>query len=67
VDTRTFATWLEQLEQHSPSQWEQLHTRIEQTDTLARLRGFALDFAEGEKVFPCESMPGLWISPENPL
>ena len=34
---------------------------------LAQLRGFALDFGKGEKVFPCESMPGLWISPENPL
>ena len=36
-------------------------------DTLTQLRGFALDFGKGEKVFPCESMPGLWISPENPL
>ncbi|MGB5773710.1 MAG: hypothetical protein WBP89_03500, partial [Sedimenticolaceae bacterium] len=34
---------------------------------VAQLRGFALYFGEGEKVFPCESVPDLWISPENPL
>jgi hypothetical protein len=32
-----------------------------------RLRGFALDFGEGEKVFPLKSAPDLWISRENPL
>jgi hypothetical protein len=34
---------------------------------LTQLRGFALDFAEGEKIFPCRSMPGLWISAEIAL
>jgi hypothetical protein len=34
---------------------------------LAQLRGFGLDFAESEKLFPCESVPALWITPENPL
>jgi hypothetical protein len=34
---------------------------------LTQLRGFALDFAEGEKVFPYESVAGLWISRELPV
>jgi len=33
MDTPTFHAWLEQLERLSPSQWEQLHTRVEQADT----------------------------------
>lgn len=35
MDKRTFSAWLDQLNQLSPSQWEQLHTRIEQSDTSA--------------------------------
>ena len=35
MDKRTFTAWLEQLKQLSPSQWEQLHTRIEQSDASA--------------------------------
>ena len=35
MDKRTFSAWLEQLKQLSPSQWEQLHTRIEQSDASA--------------------------------
>jgi hypothetical protein len=34
---------------------------------LTQLRGFALDFAEGEKVFPYKSVTGLWISRELPV
>jgi hypothetical protein len=30
---------------------------------LAQLRGFAPDFAEGEKIFPDKSAHGLWITP----
>jgi hypothetical protein len=36
-------------------------------DQLAQLRGFALDFAEGEIIFPYRSVSGLWITPKNPL
>ena len=32
MDIPTFTAWLSQLDQLSPSQWEQLHTRIEQAD-----------------------------------
>jgi transposase-like protein len=35
MDSPTFASWLEQLEQLSPSQWERLHARVEQTDASA--------------------------------
>jgi hypothetical protein len=44
-----------------------LDARIGVVCGLSQLRGFALDFAEDEKVFPCESVPGLWIRPENLL
>ena len=33
MDTPRFHAWLSQLDQLSPSQWEQLHARVEQTDT----------------------------------
>jgi hypothetical protein len=35
--------------------------------TLTQLRGFALDFAEGKIIFPFETVPGLWITAENPV
>ena len=35
MDKRTFAAWLGQLQQLSPSQWEQLHTQVEQADASA--------------------------------
>jgi len=37
------------------------------TDSLAQLRGFALDFAESKIFLPYESVPGLWITTENRL
>lgn len=33
MDTPRFHVWLSQLDQLSPSQWEQLHARVEQADT----------------------------------
>jgi transposase-like protein len=35
MDKSAFSAWLNRLEQLSPSQWEQLHHRIEQADTSA--------------------------------
>jgi transposase-like protein len=35
MDKSTFSAWLSRLEQLSPSQWQQLHRRIEQADTSA--------------------------------
>ena len=35
MDKRAFTAWLEQLKRLSPSQWEQLHSRIEQSDASA--------------------------------
>lgn len=35
MDKTTFSAWLGHLEQLSPSQWQQLHHRIEQADTSA--------------------------------
>lgn len=39
MDKQTFTAWLSQLEQLSPSQWEQLHYRVERVDdaTVDRL------------------------------
>jgi hypothetical protein len=50
---------------HLNKQVESQTRELEELDNnLAQLRGFTLDFAEGEKIFPCRSMPGLWISAE---
>jgi len=35
MDSQAFRVWLEQLEQLSPSQWEQVHARLEQADSKA--------------------------------